>query len=286
MKIRWIVPSIVALFLLVQGVFAMQTIKLIVNNKEIKPDVPPQLIQGRVFVPVRTVAEALQAEVKWDELSNTVTITQKKPTQEVIAEVPEVKASLLAVEREGIYEKFELRVGDQARSFPSWRSSSSRPQQLIFSDIDRDGNKEIIVLLTVSSGNGVDTTEAHVIKTGNMLEDVYVDHPLAVIYKNVKTKVDTDEIKIKVGGENYSISKDKLSSPPENWYSNIHFGKQISFNVLDNQLTAHLSGQISPTEYIGEVVITYELKDMMFQAASLKYKPLSGTAEEEQKSLK
>lgn len=78
MKIRWIVPSIVALFLLVQGVFAMQTIKLIVNNKEIKPDVPPQLIQGRVFVPVRTVAEALQAEVKWDELSNTVTITQKK----------------------------------------------------------------------------------------------------------------------------------------------------------------------------------------------------------------
>ena len=47
--------------------FADNPIKLIVNNREIKPDVVPQVINGRIVVPVRLIAEALGAEVQWDE---------------------------------------------------------------------------------------------------------------------------------------------------------------------------------------------------------------------------
>ena len=46
--------------------FAASPIKLIVNGQEIKPDVPPQIINGRTMVPVRWVAEALGANVQWD----------------------------------------------------------------------------------------------------------------------------------------------------------------------------------------------------------------------------
>ncbi|MBC7347611.1 MAG: copper amine oxidase N-terminal domain-containing protein, partial [Clostridia bacterium] len=52
----------------IMGLLSMTTpapasgpIKLVVNDREIKPDVPPQLIGGRVMVPVRWVAEALGA---------------------------------------------------------------------------------------------------------------------------------------------------------------------------------------------------------------------------------
>lgn len=51
---------------------AANPIKLIVNGQEIKPDVPPQIINGRTMVPVRWVAEALGADVQWDEENKVV----------------------------------------------------------------------------------------------------------------------------------------------------------------------------------------------------------------------
>lgn len=51
-------------------------IKLIVNGQEILPDVPPQLINGRVMVPARFVAEPLGAKVEWDGAGNAVVIAK------------------------------------------------------------------------------------------------------------------------------------------------------------------------------------------------------------------
>lgn len=53
---------------------AGQSIKLIVNGKEIQCDVPPQMINGRVMVPARFVAEPLGAKVEWDNEKNAVVI--------------------------------------------------------------------------------------------------------------------------------------------------------------------------------------------------------------------
>ncbi|NLW06604.1 MAG: copper amine oxidase N-terminal domain-containing protein, partial [Clostridia bacterium] len=48
--------------------------KLLFNGQELASDVPPQIIDGRVLVPVRVVSEAFKAEVNWDEENNTVAI--------------------------------------------------------------------------------------------------------------------------------------------------------------------------------------------------------------------
>jgi hypothetical protein len=57
------------------GVAASSNIRLIVNGQEITPDVPPQIIDGRVMVPARFVAEPLGAKVEWDGENNAVIIT-------------------------------------------------------------------------------------------------------------------------------------------------------------------------------------------------------------------
>lgn len=62
------------------SVFASNPIKIIVNGKEISPDVSPQIIDNRVMVPIRWVSEALGAEVQWDQENQRVII------QSVIAE--------------------------------------------------------------------------------------------------------------------------------------------------------------------------------------------------------
>lgn len=55
--------------------FANQQIRLIVNGQVINSDVPAQIINGRTMVPARALAEALGADVLWDQSSNSVIIT-------------------------------------------------------------------------------------------------------------------------------------------------------------------------------------------------------------------
>jgi len=68
------------------GVAASSNIRLIVNGQEITPDVPPQIIDGRVMVPARFVAEPLGATVEWDGENNTVIVTDKSKVADPIVE--------------------------------------------------------------------------------------------------------------------------------------------------------------------------------------------------------
>jgi len=56
---------------------AENPIRLIVNGKTIQTDVPPQMMEGRIMIPIRGVAEALGAEVKWDEENRAVMVDTK-----------------------------------------------------------------------------------------------------------------------------------------------------------------------------------------------------------------
>lgn len=51
-------------------------IMIIVDNEEIETDTPPVIINGRLLVPVRTIFNALGAEIKWDDYSRTITATK------------------------------------------------------------------------------------------------------------------------------------------------------------------------------------------------------------------
>jgi len=81
MKKKWltVIGAVILATAITTVAFAPSPIKLVVNGQEIKPDVPPHLINGRTMVPIRWVAEALGADVQWDERSNAVVITKEMP---------------------------------------------------------------------------------------------------------------------------------------------------------------------------------------------------------------
>ncbi len=58
-------------------VLADDTIKIIVNDKEITTDVPPIIVNGRTLVPVRAITEALNCDVAWDGETSGITIYRK-----------------------------------------------------------------------------------------------------------------------------------------------------------------------------------------------------------------
>ena len=48
----------------------------LVNGNAVALDCPPEILDGRTFIPLRFVSENLGATVKWDEASKTITITK------------------------------------------------------------------------------------------------------------------------------------------------------------------------------------------------------------------
>lgn len=59
--------------------FADNQVKIFVNNQELKSDVPPQVINDRVMVPVRFIAEALgisPENILWDDRNKFVTLVR------------------------------------------------------------------------------------------------------------------------------------------------------------------------------------------------------------------
>jgi hypothetical protein len=75
MKKRYVVILTLCLLLLITGlVYATGSVRIFVNGQEIYSDVPPQIINGRTMVPIRFVAEALGANVQWDEKTQAVSI--------------------------------------------------------------------------------------------------------------------------------------------------------------------------------------------------------------------
>lgn len=53
----------------------LPVVRVLVDNRDLQGDVPGVIFQGRTLVPLRFVAEAMGAEVEWDEEIYTVSIT-------------------------------------------------------------------------------------------------------------------------------------------------------------------------------------------------------------------
>lgn len=77
---------------------AAQSIRLVVNGKEVPSVPPPQMIGGRVFVPIRFVAEALGAKVEWNGKKQIVTIYQGQS----LLSIPNSSSSLTQTDKDNI----------------------------------------------------------------------------------------------------------------------------------------------------------------------------------------
>jgi len=73
-----VLAAIVMCVALVTGpAFSAGTVRLVINATEVRPDVPPQNISGRVLVPIRVISENLGFDVVWHQEIQTVTVNHK-----------------------------------------------------------------------------------------------------------------------------------------------------------------------------------------------------------------
>jgi competence protein ComEC len=81
MRRRWaiIAAVLVAALLVSVPLSAGDLIHLVINGSEMYPDVPPQLVGGRVLVPIRFISEAFGFQVHWDQAMQTAMVWSSGP---------------------------------------------------------------------------------------------------------------------------------------------------------------------------------------------------------------
>lgn len=73
-KLYYLVCAVLLVGLLPAWGLASSWIRVVVDGEELPLEPAPQVVEGRVLVPIRFVAEALGAEVHWEEATRTVQI--------------------------------------------------------------------------------------------------------------------------------------------------------------------------------------------------------------------
>lgn len=77
-----IVAMVLTLVLGAGTALALDPIKIMVNGREVVGDTPAQIVNDRTMVPIRLVAEALDADVSWDATTRQVIINTAKNSAE------------------------------------------------------------------------------------------------------------------------------------------------------------------------------------------------------------
>lgn len=198
--------------------------------------------------------------------------------EKVVGNLPEAELTLYATEKEGDLTNFKLTVKGETYFFPRWLNSPNITYypKLYYSDINNDGRKEIVIVLTTDTGTGVIIQEPHVFQVdnnGDLLEKL-VDNPMAIINKNVKTKLSKSEAIVSIGKEKTKINVKEFNIVPSHIFENVAIGSVLRFEVTDNKLVAKVGLTIAPTGgSIGEIQITYIYKDNMYQAKQINFIP-------------
>lgn len=213
-----------------------------------------------------------------DQSMTTVFAESKK----VISKCEEANVILYANERDrknGMYRDFEMKIDEGTRYFPYWMNvtNPTYAPRILYNDLNQDEKKDLTIVLTKGYGTGALDSEVHVLNKnqtniGEIYEEVLVDNPIAIILKNVKTKLTQHEAVVSISDKTTEIDIEKFQIPPDHLFNDVAFGSIVKFDVVDNHLVASVGGQITPAMFIGSIEITYEFKDKMYQAKKIEFK--------------
>ncbi|MED4018802.1 hypothetical protein [Sutcliffiella cohnii] len=197
---------------------------------------------------------------------------------EVVSTNDKENITLYAKKINGLFRDFKINFKGGIYSRPFWigETNPTYAPQIIYKDINKDQNKELIIILTKGYGTGVLWEDVYVFNTSNNrldINEVILDNPLVIIHKNVKTKLTAEKAEVIVGNTKCTIDITSLEIKPDNLFNDIGFGSIIDYDVRDNQLIVCVAGQISPASFVGSIVIVYEYRDKMYQAKSIEFSP-------------
>ena len=180
------------------------------------------------------------------------------------------------IDTTGAYDGMYLYIRGMSRYF-EWQSigKESFLPELILRDINDDGQKELIVILTTGEGTGVNQKAVHVINAETFVETSVRD-PLTIISAQVSTSIDQDNgtttLSIIVNGRRTVVVLSEHAAPEQSM-DQAFFGSVVTYELDGTVLKATVPAQISDTLFAGDIVITYAFDANEYIMKTIDYVP-------------
>ncbi|WP_438351352.1 stalk domain-containing protein [Paenibacillus sp. FA6] len=249
---KWVVATTAVCVLLGTSVivFASNPIKLIINGNEHYTETPPQIIDGRVMVPLTTISDTFNKVVSYN--ANTKEVEIKDAQEEVISELDHIKITGQEGDN-GIYENLQIVTDQFSRSLGGYNvTNPTYAPEIIFVDLNGDGNNEIAVILTIGYGTGVLASEVQ-LRDGKSGVNIPVEDALIAFKKQTV------------------LPNTMLNSEREQLFEEPVIGSVIRYYVVNNILKASAAVEISPGEFIGELEIEYTYVNGVYVAGEATF---------------
>jgi hypothetical protein len=203
-------------------------------------------------------------------------------TKVLLSRIPEENIELYGVkigENPEDYTDFILSINGTSREY-NWYNINNESflPTLEMAGLNGDGQKELLVILTESEGTGVNMQKIHVINSPNFNE-ILVDDPLTFTRGNeISTSIVKENgfvtITLSVGGKTYKKTYEEGDS--QGWADDIITGNIIKYEVAGGKLTATVPVQVSNSEFIGVITITYAFDGTKYTMGAVSYAPYIG----------
>jgi hypothetical protein len=90
-RVGLIILAVIISVFLSTSLFAGEAVQVLINGKPLVSDVPPQIIDGRIMVPLRAVSESLNLPTNWNDSTRTATISSKPPGPTYDVPMPKIE---------------------------------------------------------------------------------------------------------------------------------------------------------------------------------------------------
>lgn len=246
---------------------------------------PVFIKDNRVMIPSSLFKALTGASIQRDGDQTVMVNTKGKRPLAVAGNRQHVKLYGLN-ENQGIYQGLVLEVSGQRRHYPwktpvSWKESP----ELIVKDINGDGKPEVVILLNQGSGTGLHAQDVHVVNPVD-----FTEIPVEPVEETIKNRV-IGEIKRAEGILTVSVNTNEsqvtlnIPDPDQDRTDQtaVGFGAVVYHAVENNRLVARLGGNISFSEFVGDLEIVYGFQNGRYEAEKVRFVPFDEYKEYVQK---
>ncbi|HEY2495323.1 MAG TPA: stalk domain-containing protein [Paenibacillus sp.] len=276
MKRKWFIVTTTACVLFGTSVmaFASNPIKLMINDTEHYTEVPPQIMNGRVMVPLSVISDVFGKETTYDKHAKNVNIKNIQHVTIAESESGEMKVTADQGEN-GIYEHLTLVTENFSQNLLGSYNviNPSYAPEILLADVNGDGKDEIVIILTTGYGTGVYQSEVRVLE-GNTGHGIHTENALSVFSKQFSEgNLTAKGIEFDLNKQHILIPDAEVSAVYKDGNQKIEVGSIIRYEVENNILKATTAVPRLFSDYAGELQVQYVFKDNVLQGGTASFIP-------------
>ncbi|GAB6990399.1 stalk domain-containing protein [Paenibacillus pini] len=270
---KWVIVSVAAVVLSGTSIMAFakaNPIKVMLNGTEFVTEIAPQKMNDQIMLSVQDLAHIFGKRVSFDNKQNAVHVNNK--SQMLVAETEDHTVQITGDQGEmGIVEHLELKTPEFSRAIPGINVDNPTYAPVIISaDVDGDGQKEWIIILTTGYGTGVYESKVFVVNaiTG---KEIPVEDAKTLFLKQFNGQFSEKGASLNISDKDFVIPPTKIQTDASNRFTHPSVGSIIQYDVEGDLLKATTAVQLSPTEFVGDVTIEYSFKNGVLQGNTVDF---------------